>query len=359
MRSGAGQMIAKQAQFFHELDHDVTVVVETMSRHNAGRFPGIRVQRSPGLSRLLMSRERRDRQYSAQVTDARNTQAGLLIDHGPSFADADISYVHNFLAPEFAQRMEEYLPEHGKLPHLREAGREQQIVVANSEMVKRGVLEKTGLPERSVIVNYPGYDSSRFNLNTRNEYRGQTRRELGIDSERLLVGLITSGNFEKRGLARFLDCIGELQRVNPAIIALVVGGRRWPRQLKAHSCVRGGTVIFCKSTPAPERYFAALDVLLHPARYEEFGIVILEAMAMGVPVITCSAVGASELLRTVSDQLIVPAGADSVASYSQRVAGVFELNDSELTKLGTELSEEASLHTFEAHNEKMRKWIDR
>jgi UDP-glucose:(heptosyl)LPS alpha-1,3-glucosyltransferase len=46
----------------------------------------------------------------------------------------------------------------------------------------------------------------------------------------------------------------------------------------------------------PEPWFAALDLFLYPARFEEYGIVVAEALACGVPVLTSRLVGASECL---------------------------------------------------------------
>ena len=46
----------------------------------------------------------------------------------------------------------------------------------------------------------------------------------------------------------------------------------------------------------PERWFAALDVFLYPARYDAFGLVVAEAQAIGLPILTSRAVGAAECL---------------------------------------------------------------
>ena len=45
-------------------------------------------------------------------------------------------------------------------------------------------------------------------------------------------------------------------------------------------------------------YFAA-DFLVHPTFYDPCSLVVLEALACGLPVITTRANGASELLRTL------------------------------------------------------------
>ena len=43
-------------------------------------------------------------------------------------------------------------------------------------------------------------------------------------------------------------------------------------------------------------YYAASDVLVLPTLYEPFGLVCLEAMACGLPVVTSTSAGAAELI---------------------------------------------------------------
>ena len=222
--------------------------------------------------------------------------------------------------------------------------------VANSQMVKRGLGEQFGIADTNIKVLYPGYDSVRFNAETRLDLRSASRQQLGLDDDQLLVGLITSGQFEKRGLDVFLDCVEKLRDDRPQIRALVVGDRRAPQFLRSHPLFKSGMVLYRPVSSVPEKYFAALDVFLYPARYEEFGIVVLEAMAVGIPVISSSAVGAAELLANSSDQLVVPALEGETASYCQCVGQVLAMSDAHLADLGQSLQSIAEEHTHDKHN---------
>jgi glycosyltransferase involved in cell wall biosynthesis len=77
---------------------------------------------------------------------------------------------------------------------------------------------------------------------------------------------------------------------------LVVGGKRLPEEARAHALVRAGRVSYRPKSRRPEPWFAALDLFLYAARFEEFGMVLAEAQAMGVPVLTSRRVGASECM---------------------------------------------------------------
>jgi UDP-glucose:(heptosyl)LPS alpha-1,3-glucosyltransferase len=50
---------------------------------------------------------------------------------------------------------------------------------------------------------------------------------------------------------------------------------------------------------------AALDLFLYAARFEELGLVVLEAQALGVPVLTSRRVGAAECLAAEYERWLI------------------------------------------------------
>lgn len=358
IRSGAGQMIASQARFLSRLDYEVTVCCDKLSRGSLDAFGDVKVVRRSMFWRLLASTSRRQRAMADSMRDLRTANRGILIDHEPCIASADISYVHNFLAPEHATRIDAYMTRQQDLASIWENTPARHLIVANSTMVKQGLIRQFSLPERRIEVIYPGYDPTRFNLAVRSQFRQSMRRRLGIDQGIPLIGLVMSGDSHKRGLDRFLDCIERLKIAEPTLRALVLGGRRRPDVLKDHPLHRAGDVIYVRSTFAPEQYFAALDILLFPARYEEFGIIVLEGMAMGVPIVTSSAVGASEILRHVSARCVIDAADENTDSLCRRATQLLRLDSAERADLGQALSHEAGRYTHQAHNDQLAGWVN-
>jgi glycosyltransferase involved in cell wall biosynthesis len=55
-----------------------------------------------------------------------------------------------------------------------------------------------------------------------------------------------------------------------------------------------------------QKYYAAADVFLFPTTYDSFGMVVLEAMAAGLPVITSDQAGAAELIEPGKDGFVLP-----------------------------------------------------
>ena len=353
-RSGAGQMMASQAKFLRDKGYDVGVCCAKFGRGAAGEFEGIRRWSIPRPFNAVLSSHFRERVYESRVGRMRGD--GLLIDHGESIADADIAYVHNYLAPACASRMPGYVTNE-RLPWRGDATR--PLLIANSALVRDALIETLHLPEDYVVVNYPGYDDSRFSPAARVSFRDSTRAELGIKPDELLVGLVTSGDFRKRGLDRFLECFTTLQGRVSQLRGLVVGGKRTPSILATDANFLDNRIVHRHSTAAPERLTAALDLVLYPARYEEFGIVVLEAMAMGIPVITSSAVGAAELLNKTAAELVIDAEQESLEAYNERTIELLTSNESARSRMSTALSDLARVYSQGNHNARLAALIER
>jgi glycosyltransferase involved in cell wall biosynthesis len=117
-----------------------------------------------------------------------------------------------------------------------------------------------------------------------------------------LVGLITSGDFQKRGLDRFVRCAELVAAERADARFLVVGSKSLPDSVRAHPLATSGRLLHRPKSRDPERWFAALDVFLYPALFEEFGMVVSEAQAMGLPIVTSRMVGATECLAPVYER---------------------------------------------------------
>ncbi|HAH08190.1 MAG TPA: hypothetical protein DCM05_16970 [Elusimicrobia bacterium] len=171
-----------------------------------------------------------------------------------------------------------------------------RLLVANSGLMKQEVCARFGVAAGKIAVVHPGHDPARFRPEDRAALGPAARRELGVPEGAFLIGLITSGDFRKRGVALFLEALARAGL--PDVHALILGqeSRLAPYRELAAQTGLGGRIRFLPPTPKVERFYHALDVYCHPALYEEFGQSVQEALACGVPVLTSRRVGASELL---------------------------------------------------------------
>jgi UDP-glucose:(heptosyl)LPS alpha-1,3-glucosyltransferase len=80
-------------------------------------------------------------------------------------------------------------------------------------------------------------------------------------------------------------------------------------------------VIFHPHSRRVETFFAAADAFVFPTLYDSFGLVICEAMASGLPVVTSRAAGAAELITDGEDGLLTdqPWDADAIAAHLARL----------------------------------------
>jgi glycosyltransferase involved in cell wall biosynthesis len=280
LTSGAGQLIRRQAEGLKAAGEPVCVACQ----RGAVRF---------FLRTRLPVKRLRPRDLDVPRGPARH----FLVDHEMQAAGAGIVFVHNLLSEACR-----HLP---RAEWRDAAAREARFfarlpagtpVVANSELVRSALMEHFGLAAERIEVHRPGYDSGRFNLQRAAALRARARSALGLDEAVPLTGLITSGDFAKRGLDLFLAAAEEIAAARPDARFLVAGSRRLPEWAAGHPLLVAGRARYEPKTYRPEKWMAALDLFLYPAHFEEFGIVVAEALAMGVPVLTSRRVGAAEVL---------------------------------------------------------------
>jgi glycosyltransferase involved in cell wall biosynthesis len=117
------------------------------------------------------------------------------------------------------------------------------------------------------------------------------------------------------------SAIDAIARVPGARLLLVSRSDAGP--FRAHAAAAGvaARVSFLPPTDRIERMYAAADGFVFPTPYDAFGMVIAEAMAMGLPVVTTRRAGASELVEDGVSGVLVD-GPGDVEAIAQRVAAL-------------------------------------
>lgn len=182
-----------------------------------------------------------------------------------------------------------------------------QGIIANSELMKRDLVQRYGVPEEKVHVFYQGVDTHAFNASEHQTKRQSGRKRIGLGEEKTLVGLVTSGDFRKRNVAFFIDVANELVRNHPIGWHFVVVGKSdtAPYRDKIDALGLSGHFSFLSPIAEVDELFHALDLHLFPAQLEEFGRVILEGLACGTPSLVSNRVGASEVMTAHNLPMVV------------------------------------------------------
>jgi glycosyltransferase involved in cell wall biosynthesis len=262
---------------------------------------------------------------------SRRAPTTLLVDHQLEFPKADLVFVHNLMAEAIRHlRRDDWVRDAAREAAFFQALEPGTLIVANSGLVKRALAEHFALNPARIVVLYPGFRSGPFvpqervlqSPRERNptssaidgtssgdaaQMRADARRSLGVADGVPLVGFVTSGELDKRGLDIFLASAERIIAARPDVNFLVVGAKRLPSDVSRHSLVTRGRLKYRPKGFRPERWFSALDIFLFPARFEEFGMVVSEAQACGLPVLTSRRVGAAECLPQIYEPWLLDA----------------------------------------------------
>jgi UDP-glucose:(heptosyl)LPS alpha-1,3-glucosyltransferase len=176
------------------------------------------------------------------------------------------------------------------------SGERGPVVLCLSEYVK-GMVRKhyAGLAEDRLATLFNAVDLRKLDPLAHPERREATRGILAAGTD-AIVALMVAQDFERKGLR---EAIGALARVEDRSLRLVVVGRPDPAPYRrlAQSLGVGDRVHFAGEQREVYDYYAAADFFVLPTRHDPCSLVVLEALAMGVPVISTRQNGASEIME--------------------------------------------------------------
>lgn len=229
--------------------------------------------------------------------------AGRVIANAGNADTGDISwvhYVHAAHAPAYGGVIGQI---QGRLAHQYYLARERRalgharLVLCNSRRTAADVRERVGVPIERTRVVYYGSDPVTFAA-VGSEERAAARRELGWPIDRPVVLFIGALGDRRKGFDRVFDAWRQLcgDASWDADLAVAGHGRelaRWQR--RARESRLDGRIRFLGFRADVARVLAAADVLVHPARYEAYGLGVHEAICRGLPAIVSASAGIAEL----------------------------------------------------------------
>lgn len=148
------------------------------------------------------------------------------------------------------------------------------------------------------------------------------RTELGIPNETMIVGFV--GRFvEQKGLDMLIEVAAIVSAKVPGVEFVVVGdGPLRPVVEKQARDAGLYNVRMVGEQSDPAHYMSIFDILLLPSRWEPFGIVSLEAMALGIPVVGFAIDGVPEAVADGETGILVAAG--DLGALAERVLALLQ-----------------------------------
>lgn len=193
---------------------------------------------------------------------------------------------------------------------------------------KKGVVIGNG---SAAGVNLEKYDVSR-----KDEFRTAVRVKHNIPEENFVFGFMGRVTRDK-GVNEFLSAARKMLEKRTDVTFLIVGALSETNistlNAELYAWAEGSpNVIFAGRTPNPEQYYAAMDAYVMPSYREGFGMTIIEAQGMKLPVIVSDITGHEDtMLPDVSGILVPVKNSDAIfeamTSFCENREGCLEMGE--------------------------------
>jgi glycosyltransferase involved in cell wall biosynthesis len=131
--------------------------------------------------------------------------------------------------------------------------------------------------------------------------RQEARLQLGLPADAWVVGNVGRLHYDKDQATLIRGFTKALPQLPQNSLLLIMGSGPLEQALKSLATELGvaDKVVFAGQVPNGRRYFRAFDVFALTSDHEPFGMVLLEAMAAGLPVICSDSGGGAEVVQGV------------------------------------------------------------
>ncbi|HYT74664.1 MAG TPA: glycosyltransferase family 4 protein, partial [Vicinamibacterales bacterium] len=181
-------------------------------------------------------------------------------------------------------------------------------VICNSARTADDVRRHYGIGDDRLRVVYYGVDAAEFSA-IDPDARRDARRALGFDAEQPVAIFVGALGDRRKGFDALFDAWHRLHTETGWDACLAVAGTGAEAEAWERRAARGGLasrMMFLRFRSDIPRILAAADVLVHPARYEAYGLGVHEALCRGLPVIVTETAGVAERLPADLRPLTLP-----------------------------------------------------
>jgi glycosyltransferase involved in cell wall biosynthesis len=194
-------------------------------------------------------------------------------------------------------------------------------IVAVSASCRDFLITRESIPTSDVTLVPNAIDLRRFSPSAAR--RDQARVELGLPASARVVAGVGRLNPQKN-FSLFLDIAAQLAPRFPDLHFLLAGDGPEEKMLREKAAALGisDRVTFSGYVADTRLVYLAADVLLMPSRYEGLPMTLLEAMAMGLPVVASQLDGIAEVIGDGREGFLVPS--DDASLFVERTAALLQ-----------------------------------
>ncbi|XXY23508.1 glycosyltransferase [Sorangium sp. So ce216] len=203
-----------------------------------------------------------------------------------------------------------------------------------------------------VRVIHNGIDGTRFSRALHSGEQGRIRAELGIGARDFVFGCAVV-HIEQKGLRYLIEAAPEVLRRAPESRFVVAGDGplRGELEQRARAAGLGDRMIFPGYRSDVPELVSSFDAYVLPSLWEGLPLALLEALALGKPIVASRVGGVPEIIEHGVDGFLVPPkDPGALAEHLSRVARDGELRERARTRSPAKFAEQFSLEAMvEAH----------
>jgi len=183
-------------------------------------------------------------------------------------------------------------------------------VIAISRVIERNILQTHPVQPQQVVVLHHGIDTDRFQRSE--TVRNRKRAELGLAASEILIGTIgrlESGKGHLEFLAMAEQLASEFDQVRFVMIGEATRGEEFraePILEKARTLNLADRLQLLGFRDDVPELLSAMDIFAFPSHAEAFGLVLIEAMAASLPVVSSRCDGVLDIVQEGKNGLLVP-----------------------------------------------------
>ena len=185
--------------------------------------------------------------------------------------------------------------------------------VVVSDALRMKLIHDHGIPPMKVVRIYNGIEIDQYSPQNNIAYRSKIRNEFGLNENHIICGAVGRLVWQK-GFEYLIDAVPKILKPFPNAVIMIVGEGPLKDRLKARSerLRVQDQLIFTGFRSDIREILAAMDIFVLSSLLEGFPMIILEAMAMGKPIVATEISGVTEQIKHRESGILVPAG-DSFA----------------------------------------------
>jgi UDP-glucose:(heptosyl)LPS alpha-1,3-glucosyltransferase len=231
--------------------------------------------------------------------------------------------------------------------------RNPQVSLAAVSSLVAQQLEKY-FQRKDVRVIRNGVDVEHFSPSRRLAIRSSARQQFSLSASDFTL-LLIGNDWKKKGLDALLRALAEIREL-PWKFIVVGNDERTPYDTLIRRYQMSPRVIFLAPSSDVLQFYAAADAYVGPSLEDAYGLPVLEAMACGLPVISSSRAGVSDIIEDRKNGLILrdPRDPEEIASALRTL-----ITESGLCR---ELGECATLtaqnHTWACNAQSTWEWLN-